>query len=66
MLHRTISYLVRIIILIEVVSISLSFKLFDNAFFVFRIIFGNESLNTRRIKDSHISYVMQKGKYCMS
>ena len=54
--HRTISCFVRIIILIKVVSFGISFELLDNTICVFRIIFSNESLNTRRIKDSHIRF----------
>lgn len=54
--HRAISGFIRIIILIEVVSLSISFKLLDNAICVFRIIFSNESLNARRIKDSYLSF----------
>lgn len=50
------NYKRRIIILIETVVPGISFELFDNAVCVFGIIFSNESLNTGRIKNSHISF----------
>jgi hypothetical protein len=54
--HRAVSSFIRIIILIEVVSFCIGFELFDNTVGIFRIVFGNESLNSGRVKDSHICF----------
>ncbi len=48
--HGAVSGFIRIIILIEVVSFCIGFEPFDNTIGILRIVFGNESLNSRSVK----------------